>query len=133
MSVELSMLLWVALLTFVQMMIAVQGATSQVGLGTLAGNRENLPAMEGWRGRADRAYRNMLESLPLFAIFVLAGAAAGVSDDLTVIGAQLFLYARIAYALVYLIGMPWVRTGIWSVAVVGMALVAIPLFSAIGG
>jgi uncharacterized MAPEG superfamily protein len=61
------LLVWAVLLTFVQMLIAVSGAVLQVGLPTLAGNREGLAACTGWAGRAARAHRNMLESLVQFA------------------------------------------------------------------
>src|SRR2546421_466007 len=53
---ELTLLVWAVLLTFVQMLIAVSGATLQVGLPTLAGNREGLPPCTGWAGRAGRAF-----------------------------------------------------------------------------
>ena len=43
---------------------------------------------------------------------------------------QIFLYARVVYAVVYLIGISWLRTGVWVVSVVGMALIAISKFQA---
>lgn len=42
---------------------------------------------------------------------------------MTLLGAQIFFWARLAYAFVYLAGIPWLRTGVWTVSVVGMALV----------
>ena len=63
MTPELAYLVWSAALTFVLVLIAVSGATLQVGLVKLASNREDLPEMVGWAGRAQRAHRNMLESL----------------------------------------------------------------------
>ena len=63
MKPELALLVWAVLLAFVQMLIAVSAATLQVGLPALAGNREGLPAMTGWAGRAARAHHNMLERL----------------------------------------------------------------------
>ena len=47
---------------------------------------------------------------------------------MTVLGAELFFWARVAYALIYLAGWPWVRTLAWFVSVVGMVLIAIQLF-----
>ena len=44
MKPELMWLLWAVALTVVQMLIAVSGATLQVGLPVLAGNREGLRA-----------------------------------------------------------------------------------------
>src|SRR5215510_9806696 len=78
MTPEIAYLIWSAALTLVLVVIAVIGAQLQVGLPALAGNREGLPEITGWAGRAQRAHRNMLESLVLFAILVFAAKAAGV-------------------------------------------------------
>jgi uncharacterized MAPEG superfamily protein len=64
----------------------------------------------------------MIENLVLFAALVLALAAAGRSNDATVLGTQLFFWGRVAYAAVYLAGIPWVRTGAWTVSVIGLLM-----------
>jgi uncharacterized MAPEG superfamily protein len=127
MKPELMLLLWAALLTLVQMLIAVSGATLQVGLPALAGNREGLAPCTGWAGRAARAHYNMLESLVLFATLVLVAAIAGKTNATTLLGAQLFFWARVAYAVVYLAGIPWLRTAVWLVSIVGLALIFLQL------
>jgi uncharacterized MAPEG superfamily protein len=127
MKPELALLVWATLLTLVQAVVAVQGALMQVGLPALAGNREGLPEITGWGGRAARAHRNMLENLVLFAALVLAAVAAGRTNATTLLGAQIFLYARIAYALVYVAGIPWLRTGVWAVSVAGLAMIFLQL------
>jgi uncharacterized MAPEG superfamily protein len=127
MKPELMLLVWATLLTLVQAVVAVQGAMMQVGLTALAGNREGLPEIKGWGGRAARAHRNMLENLVLFAALVLVAVAAGKTSDMTLLGAQIFLWARIAYAVVYLIGLPWIRTATWGVSVVGLAMIFLQL------
>ena len=123
MKPELTILVWAVALAFVQVLIAVEGARQQVGLMALVGNREHFPELTGWAGRADRAQRNMVHNLVLFAALVLAAVAAGRTDNLTLVGAQLFLWARVAYAIVYLIGLQWLRTGVWAVSVLGMILI----------
>jgi uncharacterized MAPEG superfamily protein len=123
MTPELYYLIWSAALTLVLVVIAVGGATLQVGLPTLAGNREGLPEMTGWAGRAHRAHRNMLENLVLFAILVLAAKAVGVSNGTTLLGAQLFFWGRVAHAALYIAGIPWARTGAWAVSIVGLVLI----------
>jgi uncharacterized MAPEG superfamily protein len=128
MTVELQMLVWSAALALVQMVIAVIGAQGQLGLPMLAGNRDNLPPLAGWAGRARRAHINMLESLLIFAIVVLVAHAAGETNERTALGAQLFFWGRVAYALVYVAGVPWVRTLVWAVSVAGIALVLSCLF-----
>jgi uncharacterized MAPEG superfamily protein len=126
-SAELSLLVWSVALAFVQVVVTAQGATMQVGLPTLAGNRENLPELTGWVGRAKRAHLNMLENLVLFAALVLVAHVAGKSNAMTVLGAQLFFWARLAYAIVYIAGIPWLRTAVWAVSVVGMLLIFLQL------
>ena len=124
MTPELMYLVWSAALTVVLVVIAVVGATGEVGLPKLAGNREGgLPEMAGWAGRAARAHRNMLESLVLFAILVLTAKAAGISNAMTLLGAQLFFWGRLAHAAIYIAGIPWLRTGAWSVSIAGLVLI----------
>src|SRR5918992_1094112 len=122
MKPELIWLLWALALTFVQMLVAVSGATLQVGLPMLAGNREAVPAFGGWVGRAQRAHHNMLESLVLFAALVLIAVATNKTNSATLLGAQLFFWARLVYAFVYIAGIPWLRTLVWLAPLVGLVL-----------
>jgi len=127
MTPELMYLIWSAAFTFVLVVIAVAGATMEVGLPKLAGNREGLPEMHGWAGRAARAHRNMLESLVLFAVLVIVAKLAGISNSMTVLGAQLFFWGRVAHAIIYIAGIAWLRTAAWAVSVVGLALIFVQL------
>ena len=123
MTIELSLLLWSAALTLVLVVIAAIGTQMQVGLPPLIGNREGMPEITGWAGRAQRAHRNMLENLLLFAILVLTAKAVGVSNTTTELGAYLFFWGRVAHAIVYIAGQPWVRTAAWAVSVLGLVLI----------
>jgi uncharacterized MAPEG superfamily protein len=123
MTAELTLLVWTLALAFVQMVVAVLGSIGQVGLPTLAGNREPVPDVTGWAGRAARAHRNMLESLPLFIALVLVAQVAGRASAATLLGCQLFFWGRLVYAVVYIAGVPWVRTLVWSVSVLGLVLI----------
>ncbi len=87
MTPELMYLVWSAALTLVLAVIAVSGATLEVGLPKLAGNREGMAEMPGWAGRAARATATS-ENLVLFAILVFAARIANVSTAMTVLGAQ---------------------------------------------
>jgi uncharacterized MAPEG superfamily protein len=127
MTPELMYLGWSAALTFLLVVIAVAGATQQVGLPKLAGNRDGLPEMAGWAGRAARAHRNMLESLILFAVLVLVAHLAGIRNGATLLGAQLFFWGRVAHAIIYIAGIPWLRTAAWAVSVAGLILIFVQL------
>ena len=105
-------------------LVAVSGCILQVGLSKLAGNREGLAPMTGWVGRAQRAHLNMLENLVLFAPLVLIADSTGRNVEL---GAQIFFLARLVYAIVYIIGIPWLRTTIWGISVVGLVMIFVQL------
>lgn len=124
---DLQMLVWSAALALAQMLIAVLTAIAAVGLPTLAGNREGLPPFGGLAGRAQRAHLNMLESLAIFAIFVITVQLTGRANATTALGATLFFWARLLYVPVYLIGIPWVRTAVWLVSFAGILMVGRPL------
>lgn len=123
MKPELTLLAWSVILAIVHMLVAVQGSFNQVGLMPLVGNREGFPEILGWGGRANRASRNMVENLVLFAAVVLAVVAAGRTNSMTLLGAQIFFWARIAYAVCYIGGFKWVRTLSWLVSVIGIVLI----------
>jgi uncharacterized MAPEG superfamily protein len=120
---DLQMLVWSAVLALVQMLIAVLAAIVAVGLPTLAGNREGLPPYTGLALRAQRAHLNMIENLAIFAVFVIVAQLAGKANATTALGSTLFFWARLVYAVVYLAGIPWVRTAVWAVSFVGMVMV----------
>lgn len=123
MPVELQLLVWAAVLTLIQMFVAVGGAQSQVSLPMLAGNRDRMPALTGWALRAQRAHVNMLESLVIFAVLVLVAQATGRLDETTALGANLFFWGRVAYGVVYVAGVPWIRTLVWGVSVAGLLVI----------
>lgn len=127
MTPELTLLVWACALTVLQAILPAVGGTIQVGLPKLAGNREDMGPLSGWAGRAQRAHRNMLENLVLFAALVLAAEVAGRTSDMTVLGAQVFFWSRVAYAIIYIAGVPWVRTGAWLASIAGLGLIFIEL------
>lgn len=124
MTAEIAMLVGALGLAVVQVMVAVFGAYRQVGLAVLAGNRDNMPYILGWAGRAERAQRNMLESLVLFAPLVLAAHVSGISNPVTILGAYVYLWGRVAYAFLYVAGIPWARSGAWLLSLWGMVMIA---------
>ena len=42
-------------------------------------------------------------------------------------GALVFFWARLIYAVIYLLGIPWLRTLAWFVSVIGMVMIALQL------
>ena len=129
MSVELSMLLYGAILLFVTILLQAGLAIGQNGLIAQAGSRDNLPEPTVLRQRLQRLTANIQENLVMFAAVVLVANAAGVSNETTVLGASIFLYARIAHAIVYAMGWPMIRPLFYGVSVYGMIIIALEILT----
>ncbi len=93
------------------------------GIPVSVGNREAPPALPDWAERGIRAHRNMLENFPHFAALVLVAHLSGVVNEATAFGASVFFCARVVHALVYLAGVPWVRTAAFFAGLVGEGII----------
>jgi uncharacterized MAPEG superfamily protein len=129
MTIELTMLAYSAGLTVLLALPPTLGLIPQLGLVRLVGNREGLPVVEGWIGRGRRAHQNMIENIAPFAALVLVANAADISTAQTQLGAQLFFYGRAAHAIAYYVGIPWARTVVFGISVVGMFMILAALFA----
>jgi len=91
------------------------------------GNRDNLPEASPLAGRAERTARNTAENFVLFSALALVAHAAGAESPRVILGAEVFFWARLAYIPVYYAGIPYLRTAIYFVSVVGLAMIAMTL------
>ena len=124
MTPEYQMLLWTVILGLVQLVIHVLAAIKVRGLAWAFSPRDaTMPPLVGVGGRLDRAFYNLLETFPLFAAVVLVAGIMDIHTTLTVWGAQLYFWSRVAYVPVYALGVPVLRTGIWGLSVAGIVLV----------
>jgi uncharacterized MAPEG superfamily protein len=129
MTVELTILGWCVLLGFAHVFIAAGLATQQRGLKWNASNRDGEPKpLTGVAARASRANHNFLETFVFFAAAVLAVVLAKENTPHTALGAQLYFWARAAYLPIYLIGIPYLRTLVWTVSLWGLLQVLWGLF-----
>lgn len=127
MGSELALLAWSAALCLVLVLPYASALTLKLGLPTMAGNREGLPEPTGWIGRAKRAHMNLVENLIPFAALVLAAHGLGKLGDLTALGALLFFWGRLAHAVIYIAGVPYLRTAGFLAGYVGMFLIFIAI------
>jgi uncharacterized MAPEG superfamily protein len=111
--------------------ILLQGnfATKDRGTAWNAGPRDgdNEPKSV-MAGRTARASRNYQETYPAFIGLLLAMILTGDSSGFGLFGAAVWLVARIVYIPLYLKGIPYVRSLVWLVSLVGLALMMIALF-----
>ena len=121
----LSLVVCMAVVTWLLILIASlirAKAWSPKGLMIAFGNRDNLPEPSPLAGRAERAAKNTLENFVLFAALALVAHAAGATSPKVVLGAEVFLWARLAYIPIYLAGITFARTAAWAVSIVGLGI-----------
>ncbi len=73
--------------------------------------------------RAYRAHVNLVENLPIFASLVLVAHLGNKANDITALAAAIFFWSRLAHAIVFWGGWPYVRT--LAFAVSWLAMIAI--------
>jgi uncharacterized MAPEG superfamily protein len=128
MNTELKMLAWSVALGLAHIIVQATLSTAQRGLSFNAGPRDGeAPPVSAVTARVERALRNFLETFPLFAAAALAVTLAHQSNGTTALGAQLYVGARVAYLAIYAAGVPFLRTAVWTVSMVGLAMVLTPL------
>ena len=115
MGTELGILGLYGLVVIVTILAQLVAALAQVGLEMLVKPRDDMPKLTGIAGRLDRAQLNSIVAMALFAPAVLILQAKGLASPGTLLTAQVFLIARIAYVPAYAAGLPWVRSLIWVV------------------
>ncbi|MFQ5563172.1 MAG: MAPEG family protein [Parvularculaceae bacterium] len=134
MPLELEMLAAAALWGFIQLVAAAQSANVQYGLKWAASPRdEQTPPLRPVPGRINRNFRNYMETFPFFAVTVLIASALGVHNAFTQWGAVAYLSGRIVYSILYVAGVPLIRSLFWNIAAFGMlAVLAAPFFAPAG-
>jgi uncharacterized MAPEG superfamily protein len=123
-SNEITMLWASALLGTVYLLAAVIPSVLGRGMPWAAGPRdEPAPAIGKVGARLDRAWKNFVETFPLFVAAVLVEAQVPQDSEIAAIGAQLYFWGRVAFLPLYAIGVPFLRTIAWTVALAGIVMV----------
>jgi uncharacterized MAPEG superfamily protein len=124
MTAELTLLALSILIGFVHITAAAHTMNAQYGYRWGASSRDQrMPPLEGVAGRLERALRNFGETFPFFAAAVLLVHVAGRESALSLWGAHLYFWGRVAYLPLYASGVFLVRSLAWNVSALGIFLV----------
>ena len=92
------------------------------------GPRDDDPPPNRYVARARRSLANHMENLPFFLTFaILALVLDGVDMPRAILGAQIFVLARAAFMLLYVLGTPWLRSVAYLTGAAGCILMALAL------
>ena len=128
MPVEITILALGALLLFIHIFVATRFKTAQYGRKWNVGARdEALPEPDPVTGRLMRAQANFQETFPIAIVALLGVVIAGRTSQWTALGGWIWLGARVIYLPLYWAGVPVVRTIVWTIALIGLAMVIKPL------
>jgi uncharacterized MAPEG superfamily protein len=100
---------------------------TQTKLSETLGPRDHMRPLTIAGQRATRALANMHEALPVFLALALMNMIVAPNAASAITGAWIFLAARAVYVLLYVTGVPVVRTIVWIAGWVGLALMIAPL------
>lgn len=128
MTMELYLLGWTLVLAIVQILLPAMYRNRETGLDYNAGPRDKEgPPMGVVTGRLFRAQKNLFETLPLFIGAILIAHVGHQEGAMTAWGAWLYFLARIAYVPLYAMGIPYIRSMVWGISMLGLVLVILPV------
>ena len=124
MTPDLTWLAWSAALTALLWLPYIAGLTIVNG-GITAGQYRDPtpPELPAWVKRCYRAHLNAVESLIPFAVVVLIAHVTKLANETTAMWAMIFFYARVAHAIVYWLGVPFLRTGAFAVGLLATLII----------
>jgi uncharacterized MAPEG superfamily protein len=126
---EIVMLGLGVVLLIVQLFLQAIPATLEFGGDYRAGPRDESRVLRGaFAGRADRAFRNLLETFPAFAALALALVVTGRHGGLGALGAEAWVALRVLYVPLYFIQIPFARSLVWFASMFALVAMLVRLF-----
>ena len=122
MTTDLWILLSLALLTeLLTLPPLVARGSVPGGIKWIFYNRDTeLAGVAPWGGRAVRAHSNLADNLAMYAVVIGMAYLTGSTNDVTQFAGIILLIARVLHAVVYIVGIPYLRTAVFAVAQVSM-------------
>ncbi len=84
-------------------------------------NRDTvLSGVAPWGHRAVRAHNNLADNLAIYAAVIGIAHITGATNGTTFIAGIVLLIARVLHAMVYIAGIPYLRTAVFAVGQLAM-------------
>ncbi|MGI9465304.1 MAG: MAPEG family protein [Aestuariivirgaceae bacterium] len=104
---------WLLMTIGLCLLIWIPYTALYAGVAGLKAGTTNIPPvgeLPDWAQRCHRAHMNLIEVLLPFGLLVLIIATTGKADSGTATAAAIFFFARVAHAVIYTMGIPFLRT-----------------------
>ncbi len=122
MTADLWILLSLAVLTeLLTLPPLVARSTVPGGIKWIFYNRDTvLKGVAPWGERAVRAHANLADNLAIYAAVIGIAHLTGATNATTSVAGYVLLSARILHAMVYIAGIPYLRTAVFAVGQLSM-------------
>ena len=130
MTIELYWLTLTCLLTSLLWLPYILNLISVRGLMGAMGYPDNPAPMAAWAQRLKNAHYNAVENLVVFGLLVVIAHLAEVRTALTATACVVYFWSRLAYAVIYALGIPVARTLVFALS---WLCILIMVFSLLGG
>jgi uncharacterized MAPEG superfamily protein len=97
-------------------------------MGAMANPSRNDPPQSPWAQRLYFAHTNAVENLMIFAPLVLILDAQGHSTMSTALACAVYFWARLAHVIVYVMGIPVLRTLAFAVGFLAQVMLVLAVF-----
>jgi uncharacterized MAPEG superfamily protein len=125
-------LFWLTLTTVLTGLLWVPYILDRVAVRGLMGAMDNPSPRDkpqsGWAVRLMNTHINQVENLVVFGILVLVLDALAISTSLTVLACAVFFWSRLAYVVIYTLGVPVLRTLAFTVGFLAEAALVLAIF-----
>lgn len=123
MGFELQAVVWTTVI--LAALIGFQGGLVPVYQGFVwgLGNRDDVREKMALQLRTARTIANHIEGMMVFVPLALIVVISDLSSTLTIWGAGLYLLGRALFAPLYLIGVPYLRSLVWGVSLLGILMI----------
>ncbi len=111
----LGLILWIPHVTAIVMNHGLMSASDYREIP-----EKELPA---WGRRAQRIHMNFVENIAPFAALVIVAHLTKTANEMTALMAMLFFWIRIAHAVVFYLGVPFLRTLLFTAGFVVTAII----------
>ncbi|WP_298773894.1 MAPEG family protein [uncultured Shewanella sp.] len=110
MPTELISLTLITLLTALMWVPYMFNLVKVRGISDALGYPSGPADVAEWAGRVDRAHRNAIENLAIFAPLVLIVHVTGISSDATVIASVVYCLTRVAHFFMLVFAIPIIKS-----------------------
>ena len=117
MTPDLWILLCLALLTEILTLppLVARGSVPG-GIRWIFHNRDTvLEGVAPWGGRAVRAHDNLADNLAMYAAVIGIAHISGATSGATAMAGIVLLVSRVLHAMIYIAGIPYLRTAVFAV------------------